>query len=123
MYLAEMMEAGAVGYLDKNIRNEALIAAIRNAASGASLFDEEQISRADRWRKDIKEKWNSLSKREKEILRLLAVGATNKFISKDLQISPKTVEKHLARIYKKLAVNSRANAALWGSEHGRDFEY
>ena len=40
-----------------------------------------------------------------------------------MQVISKTVEKHLARIYKKLAVTSRAEAALWGSEHGRDFEY
>jgi len=54
---------------------------------------------------------------------MMEAGATNKFISKKLQIAPTTVEKHLARIYKKLAVTSRAEAALWGSEHGRDFEY
>jgi len=59
---------------------------------------------------------NNLSKREREILRLLAINATNKFISKELQIAPKTVEKHLARIYKNLIVTSRAEAALWKTE-------
>ena len=122
-YLAGMMEAGAAGYLYKNIPEEALIQAIRLAARGGTLFSEEQKSIAQGWRAEIETKWNSLSKREKEIVRLLAIGATNKFISKDLHISPKTVEKHLARIYEKLAVTSRAEAALWGSEHGRDFEY
>jgi len=122
-YLAGMMEAGAAGYLDKSIREEGLMDAIRRAAYGENLFDEGQKLRAQRWRGDIEKKWNSLSKREREILRLLAMSATNKFISRDLQISSKTVDKHLARIYKKLAVSSRAEAALWGSEHGRDFEY
>jgi len=64
-----------------------------------------------------------LSKREQEILRLLALGATNKFIAKELQIAPKTVEKHMERIYQKLGVTSHSEAALWGNEHIRDFPY
>lgn len=122
-YLAGMMEAGAVGYLDKSMREEALMGAIRRAASGENLFDEGQKLRAQRWHEDIEKKWNSLSPREKEILRLLAVGATNKYISKEMQIAPKTVEKHLEKIYQKLGVTSRAETALWGYEHVRDFPY
>ena len=123
VYLAEMMEAGAAGYLDKSIREEGLIDAIRRAASGENLFDESQKLRAQGWHRDIEKKWNSLSDREKGILRLLAMGASNKSISKDLNVTPKTVEKHLERIYQKLDVTSRAEAALWGNEHRRDFPY
>jgi DNA-binding NarL/FixJ family response regulator len=123
VYLAEMMEAGAAGYLDKSIREEGLMDAIRRAASGENLFDESQKLRAQRWHRDIEKKWNSLSDREKGILRLLAMGASNKSISKDLNVTPKTVEKHLERIYQKLGVTSRAEAALWGNEHRRDFPY
>jgi DNA-binding NarL/FixJ family response regulator len=122
-YLAGMMEAGAAGYLDKSIREEALMDAIRRAAYGENLFDKGQKLRAQRWRADIEQKWNSLSEREKEILRLLALGASNKFISKDLNVTPKTVEKHLERIYQKLGVTSRAETVLWGNEHRRDFPY
>lgn len=122
-YLARMMEAGAAGYLDKSIREEGLVDAIRRAVSGQTLFDDHQKLRARRWRRDIERKWDSLSKREKEILHLLAMSATNKFISKELQIAPKTVEKHLERIYQKLGVTSRSEAALWGNEHVRDFPY
>jgi AbrB family looped-hinge helix DNA binding protein len=82
-----MMEAGVVGYLDKSAHADNLLNAIRRAAFGENLFSDEQKTRAQRWRQDIEVKWNSLSKREKEILRLLALGATNKFISKDLQIT------------------------------------
>lgn len=123
VYLAKMMEAGAAGYLDKSIREEGLINAIRRAASGESLFNEIQRLRAQNWRADIEKKWNSLSDREKAILRLLAMGASNKFISKDLGVTSKTIEKHLERIYQKLGVTSRAEAALWGNEHRRDFPY
>ena len=122
-YLASMMEAGAAGYLDKSIREEGLVDAIRRAVSGQILFDNHQKLRAQRWYKDIEKKWNSLSERERQILRLLAMSATNKFISRELQITPKTVEKHLERIYHKLGVNSRSEAALWGPEHVRDFPY
>ncbi len=122
-YLAGMMEAGAAGYLDKNIRAERLIEAIRRAAHGESLFDEAQISRALRWRKDVKEKWHSLSEREKEVLRLLAGGANNKAISSRLHIALKTVDKHLARIYQKLEVTARAEVVLWGIENSSDFPY
>ncbi|HEU0293223.1 MAG TPA: response regulator transcription factor [Anaerolineales bacterium] len=122
-YLASMMEAGAAGYLDKSIHEGGLVDAIRRAASGQTLFDDHQKLRARRWRKDVEKKWNSLSKREREVLRLLAMSATNKFISKELQIAPKTLEKHLQRIYQKLDVSSRSEAALWGSEHVRDFPY
>ena len=50
---------------------------------GEYLISEEQKSSAQRWRADIEKKWRSLSKREREILRLLALGATNKFIARD----------------------------------------
>jgi len=122
-YLAHMMEAGTVGYLNKNICTEGLINAIHRAVIGETLFDDHQRARARRWREDIENKWNSLSEREKEVLQLLALGATNKFISKDLHVATKTVEKHLARLYFKLGTTSRTQAALWGREHGRDFPY
>lgn len=123
VYLAKMMELGATGYLDKSIREEGLTDAIRRAACGENLFKESQKLRAQSWRADIEKKWDSLSDREKGILRLLAIGASNKFISKDLDITSKTVEKHLESIYQKLGVTSRAEAALWGNEHSRDFPY
>lgn len=123
VYLASMMDAGAVGFLDKEMREEQLIDAIRRAASGESLFDEQQKRRADKWRKGVEKKWNSLSERERQILRLIADGANNKEISLKLSISESTVEKHLERIYQKLAVTSRAKAILWGIENCMDFPY
>lgn len=113
-YLAGMMDAGAVGYLDKEAREEQLIEAIRRAASGESLFDEKQKMRARKWREEVEKKWNSLSEREKQVLRLLAEGVSNKDIASKLSITIKTLDKHLERIYQKLGVDSRAKAVLWG---------
>ncbi len=122
-YLARMMDAGAVGYLDKETGAEQLIDAIRRAVAGDDLYDELQKMRARRWREEVEERWNGLSERERQVLRLLTEGANNKDISSKLDISIKTLDKHLERIYQKLGVTSRAEAALWGSEHMGDFPY
>jgi DNA-binding NarL/FixJ family response regulator len=122
-YLANMMDAGAVGYLDKEVRAEQLINAIRRAASGENLFDEYQNTRAKKWREKIEKKWNTLSERERQVMRLLADGASNKDISSKLRISLKTLDKHLERIYQKLEVSSRAKAVVWGVNHVGDFPY
>jgi RNA polymerase sigma factor (sigma-70 family) len=122
-YLANMMDAGAVGYLGKEARAEQLIEAIRHAASGESLFDELQKKRAQRWHDDVEKKWNSLSERERQILRLMAEGASNKEIASKLSVSESTVEKHLERIFQKLEVSLRAKAVIWGIENCMDFPY
>ena len=122
-YLAQMMDAGAVGFLDKEIRAEQLIDSIRSVASGENLYDEQQKKRARKWHEEVEKKWNGLSEREQQVLRLLAEGLNNKDISSKLQISSKTVDKHLERIYQKLEVTSQAEAVLWGIEHGGDFPY
>lgn len=59
-----------------------------------------------------------LSDREVEVLRLVARGDTNKDVARALGISPKTVQHHVAHIYTKIAVTSRAGAALFAAEHG-----
>jgi DNA-binding NarL/FixJ family response regulator len=120
-YLANMMEAGVSGYLDKKIRAGQLISAIRRAAHGEILFDKEQIDRAYLWREDVRKKWDSLSEREREVLQLLTAGADNKNIGITLGISINTVEKHLKNIYGKLGVTSRTEAAHWWVEKGTDF--
>lgn len=120
-YLSDMIEAGASGYLDKNVKKENLIAAIRRTASGETFFDEEQLSRAREWRINVKARWDSLSVREREIVCLLGEGMENKAIAKKLNLTSKTVEKHLMNIYIKLEVKNRVEAALWWEKHGRDF--
>lgn len=122
-YVANMMDAGAVGYLNKEVRPEQLVEAIRRAAWGENVFDELQKKRAHKWHQTVEKKWNELSEREKQVLRLLADGLSNKDISSKLCVTPKTVDKHLERIYQKLEVASRAEAVLWGGENAGDFPY
>lgn len=120
-YLAGMMEAGAAGYLDKKLRAGQLISAIRRAARGESIFTKEQFERVRCWREEITRKWESLSKRERQVLQLLTEGMQNKDIAEFLSITVNTVEKHLANIYKKLGVTSRSEAVHWWDENITDF--
>jgi two-component system, NarL family, response regulator LiaR len=120
-YLTGMMEAGAVGYLDKKLRAGQLVCAIRRAARGEFLFDQKQIERARRWREEISRKWESLSDREHQVLQMLTEGMENKVIAGTLGISINTIEKHLHSIYKKLEVSSRVEASTWWVENITDF--
>ncbi len=60
---------------------------------------------------------SSLTKREMEVLRLVASGATNTEISQILNISPHTVKSHIIHIFNKLGVNDRTQAAVWAAHH------
>jgi DNA-binding NarL/FixJ family response regulator len=98
-----------------------LISAIRRAANGEILFEKEQVERAFQWVKNVKDRWESLSDREREILQLLTEGKDNKTIAGALEITINTVEKYLSNIYKKLGVTSRTAAILWWLEKSTDF--
>lgn len=112
-YLVGMMEAGAAGYLAKTERAENLIAAIRRAAGGESLFTHEQLIRARNWQKEAGDKWEKLTEREREILLLMEQGLSNKTIARQLGITPKTVAYHVSAIFERLDVESRQKAVAW----------
>jgi DNA-binding NarL/FixJ family response regulator len=112
-YLASMIEAGVAGYMTKNQGSEQLIAAIRRAVGGEILFDSAQVVRARNWHEQAGKKWETLTKREREVLQLLAEGLDNEAIAEKLMISPKTIEFHITNILKKLKVNSRHKAVAW----------
>jgi DNA-binding NarL/FixJ family response regulator len=120
-YLAQTMQAGAAGYLLKNEPGERLVDAIRRIARGIKIFDEQQLARALRWKNEVQTKWEKLTQREREILGLMAEGVTNKQLAHRFQITPRTIEKHLENIYRKLDVQSKAEAILWWTKNGTDF--
>lgn len=115
-----MIDAGASGYISKNESGERLISAIRRVAKGARIFDEQQLVRARRWRDEIEVKLKSLTQRKRAILCLVAEGRENKEIAHTFRVTLRTIEKHLANIYEKLAVKSKTEAALWWEKNGSD---
>jgi DNA-binding NarL/FixJ family response regulator len=120
-HLSSMMKAGAAGCLDNRLGAEQLIAAIRRAADGMQLFDDEQAARVLRWRGEVEQRWESLTPREREVLQLVAAGKDNKTIAGLLGITINTTEKYLTEIYEKLGVSSRTEAVRWWQEGGTDF--
>jgi two-component system nitrate/nitrite response regulator NarL len=116
-HLAHMMEAGVAGYLKKDVPENVLIDSIRKAARGIVHFDEDQISEAAHWQEEVGKKWESLSEREREILKWIARGAQNRFIASEVCLTKRTVENHVAHILKKLDLNSRQLALMWMLSH------
>lgn len=113
IYLAQMMDAGVSGYMNKDISTERLIGAIRRAVQGEILFDQVQMRRAQNWRDAVGEKLKHLTARENEILKLLAEGRENKAIASAMGVTPKTAAYHVANTLKKLSLKNRQEAAIW----------
>lgn len=115
-YLAAMMEAGASGYMDKNVTAETLAGAIQRAVNGEILFDQKQMQRAQNWRETVGQKENQLTEQEIKLLELLVKGLDNNKISQQLNVTEKTVAYHLTSIFQKLGVKSRLEAAIWAKD-------
>jgi DNA-binding NarL/FixJ family response regulator len=109
------VEAGATGYLLKDAPPEDLAAAVRSAAAGRSALAPAVARRLlDRMRTP----GSTLTRRETEVLQLVADGLSNQRISRVLHLSQATVKTHLVHIYGKLGVNSRTAAVSVARRHG-----
>lgn len=109
------LDAGAVGYLLKDADPAELIEGVRAAARGdsplAPLAASAIVGARHRQRPAAR-----LSRREREVLALVADGLPNKLIARRLEISEKTVKAHLTRIFEIVGVSDRTQAALWARE-------
>jgi two-component system, NarL family, response regulator LiaR len=105
------MRAGAIGYLLKDTKADELCRAIKAAAAGQVQLSPQAAARLmqEVQTPDSPEK---LTKRETDVLRLLALGKANKEIALELGIGAKTVKTHVSSILSKLGVPSRTQAAL-----------
>lgn len=109
------LRAGASGYLLKRAAPDELLAAIEGVRNGGSPMSMEIARRVVshfHHSHEREDNVNSLSKREREILELLAEGLAYKQIADRLNLSPHTVHNHLRRIYGKLHVQSRTEAVV-----------
>lgn len=127
--LVAALRGGAVGYLLKTTEGDALISAIQRAVRGESVIAPEMTSKlvaAYRGAASggvampaIKASvLDGLSPRERDILRHIAHGASNKEIGRDLGIAETTVKIHVQHVLRKLDVSSRVHAAVIASENG-----
>ncbi|WP_189087446.1 response regulator [Deinococcus ruber] len=124
-YIFALLEAGAAGYLLKNASEDELLGAVRAVAAGESALHPsvarkvlERFSATSGGMGSGTAALDTLSPRELEVLRIAATGRTNKEIARDLDISPRTVQVHLANIFSKLDVGSRTEAVLIGIKRG-----
>ena len=119
-YVREAFAAGATGYVLKEAADTELVQAIREVASGGHYVHAALGARMIA--SDAKEKRRAeedpLSDREREILRLLALGHTNQEIAQMLYISVRTAETHRAHIMQKLRLSTRAELVRYALDHG-----
>jgi two-component system, NarL family, response regulator NreC len=119
-YVREAFDAGASGYVLKEAADTEVVGAVRAVAGGERYVhpvlgarlvaaDAEQRRRAEA---------EVLSEREREVLRLLALGHTNQEIAQLLYISVRTAETHRAHIMQKLRLSSRAELVRYALENG-----
>ena len=106
------LEAGAVGYLLKDVEPDELLRGVRAAARGDAPFSPRAA------RVLLPRTGHDLSPRERDVLRLVAEGLPNKTIARRLGISEKTVKTHLTSVFTTLGVSDRTSAALWAQRNG-----
>jgi DNA-binding NarL/FixJ family response regulator len=116
------LRAGARGYILKDMEEEDIIRAIRAIAAGESLFSAAVASRVLAYfagmRPESREIFPSLTSRERDILRLLAMGLPNATIAGELSLSVKTVANNVSNIFSKMQVADRSEAIVRAREAG-----
>jgi DNA-binding NarL/FixJ family response regulator len=119
-----VVRAGARGYVEKSISTTDLVAAIRSVAAGEPVFSprlagfvlEAFSGRAPVGAVDPEVE--SLTAREREVLRLIARGYSYKQAALKLEISPRTIETHVSAVLRKLQLSSRHELARWATRRG-----
>jgi NarL family two-component system response regulator LiaR len=123
-YIFSMLEAGAAGYLLKNVSGDELIGAVRAVYSGEPMIHPAVLRKMMTRLKTPApapapvQALMPLSERELEVLKIAAKGMSNRDIAGELFISERTVQAHMRSIFNKLGVGSRSEAILYGLKRG-----
>lgn len=122
-YIFALLEAGAAGYLLKDVRTSQLVEAIREVSAGESVLHPAVARKVvDRFArapgKAVESGLEQLTKRELEVLKLAAKGMTNMNIARELNLSVRTVQGHLSSVFSKMGVGSRTEAVLHALRKG-----
>jgi len=117
-YVIGLLKAGVTGYVLKDDAADTLVQAIRAVAEGEQWVSPQVAKilvrsvRANRVNEAVK-----LTRRETEVLRLMATGKTNTQIAQELFISEQTVKNHISNLFRKLGVETRVDAVLYAICH------
>ncbi|MFZ5821689.1 MAG: response regulator [Chloroflexota bacterium] len=121
-YVFDALQAGACGYLLKNADPDYLASAIRSAVRGEAVLDpavtQKVIRRVNLMGSDQVMFSEKLSRREREILSLIADGLANPEIAERLSLAEGTVKNHVSHIFNKLGARDRAHAVRLAAEWG-----
>lgn len=119
-YVREAFAAGASGYVLKEAVDDQVVAAVREIANGGRYVHPTLGARmvAAEAQERAATEADPLSEREREVLRLLALGHTNQEIAENLYISVRTAESHRAHIMRKLRLTTRAELVRYALTHG-----
>ncbi len=123
-YVFALLEAGAAGYLLKDVPGKEIVEAVRSVYSGESVLHpsiaRKVIQRAivGSTRSGEEKEQQELSEREAEVLKMIAKGFSNKDIANNLTISSRTVQGHINNIFHKLSVGSRTEAIFQSVKRG-----
>ena len=120
-YLMKVLDLGVEGYILKDCGSKELLRAIHLVNNGERFIQPSLIPLLNSRliAKDLdKEKLESLSKRELDVLKLVAIGNFNKDIAQKLSISERTVKNHLCNIFRKIDCEDRTQAAVFCIRNG-----
>ena len=119
--LFQAIMAGASGYVLKQIKGADVVEAVRSVAAGRSLLDPSVTARVlERLRKGSEEDelLARLSPQERNILRLIADGLTNRQIAEEVHLAEKTVKNYVSNLLAKLGMERRTQAAVYAARLG-----
>lgn len=119
VYIRELLELGAAGYLIKEEAPETIVEAVRGVAYGEQGWVSRRIAaQMVSWVRGDEREGLKLTAREMEVLKHVVGGKTNQNIAAALGISEKTIEKYMEAIFAKLGVASRVEAAVYAVREG-----
>ena len=123
-YVFALLEAGAAGYLLKNVRADELVDAVRAVSAGESVLHPSIARKVvnhfshKRDEQEAEDAADRPTERELQVLKLAAKGLSNREIGEQLFISVRTVQVHLTNLFGKIGVGSRTEAVLYGLRQG-----
>lgn len=117
------LKHGADGYLLKDMEPEELLKALHQAAAGQMVLSEKLtnvlVASLRETRPTEARDVEELTRRERDILKLITLGMTNKAIARKLSITESTVKVHVKHLLKKMKLKSRVEAAVWALQNGQ----